>query len=132
MICIFSQMDSINCFTPLSEESILLDWDDDDIIETLDESNFGSYSTPKSINVKNRRLAKAENHLDKCIIEVTQQLTQTIERPETPSSQFGNYIATVLSGMSSPDRDSAKMDSMNVLINFKNRLRTVVNDIIFL
>ena len=63
---------------------------------------------------------------------MTQQLTQTIERPETPSSQFVNYIAKVPSEMSSPDRDSVKMDSMNVLINVKNRLRTVVDDIIFL
>ena len=33
--------------------------------------------------------------------------------------------------MSSPDRDSAKMDIMNVLINVKNRNRKVVNDIMF-
>ena len=77
-------MDSINCLSPLSD--VLIDIDEEDDVVPADEScNFDSYSTPKpSSSKKRRRLGNdTEDQLDNCIMEVAQQLKESIDRPSS-------------------------------------------------
>nr|CAD2209138.1 unnamed protein product [Meloidogyne enterolobii] len=88
-----------------------------------ERQSCSSLTSPR-LAVKRRRLCENNKHdeVDDCIIELTKQIKDSLSEI-TPCKQFGAYVGSEIKSLASPERNEAKSNIMNILMQLKSRKR---------
>uniref|UniRef100_A0A914LMU7 MADF domain-containing protein n=1 Tax=Meloidogyne incognita TaxID=6306 RepID=A0A914LMU7_MELIC len=98
-------------------------------INSSDEENDTQSLTSPRLAVKRRRLCEnnKNDEVDDCIIELTKQIKDSLSEL-TPCKQFGAYVGSEIKSLASPERNEAKSNIMNILMQLKSRKRVITFD----